>query len=83
MKIKVWFDSDNCVVIRMPQSFRYGDLYKKLKERQSMEKPEERDSNIAIRWRDEGLGEREIRNDQDLAEALSRGERLALTVTTI
>jgi len=81
MKIKVWFEEDNCVVIRMPQTFRFADLYKKLKERRALERPEESDFDLVVRWRDESLGElRELRGDADLSEALSRGERLALTV---
>jgi bud emergence protein 1 len=39
MKIKVWFEPDNCVVIRMPPpgQFSFAELYKKLKERRALE----------------------------------------------
>jgi bud emergence protein 1 len=39
MKIKVWFEPDNCVVIRMPPAgqFTFAELYKKLKERRALE----------------------------------------------
>ncbi|KAF2091664.1 scaffold protein Scd2 [Saccharata proteae CBS 121410] len=84
-KIKVWFEEDNCVVIRMPALFRYADLYKKLKERRALERGEEIDAGgdeeLVIEWRDENTGEYYgIRGDDDLAEAVARCPKLVLWV---
>ncbi|KAF2805645.1 scaffold protein Scd2 [Mytilinidion resinicola] len=85
LKIKVWFEEDNCVVIRMPQSFRYNDLYKKLQERRALERPDEgRSEELVVEYRDE-REERfyPIENDEDLAIAVERNPKLTLSVTAM
>ena len=85
LKIKVWFEEDSCVVIRMPLTFRFDDLYKKLKERRALEQSEERgQEELAVEYRDEI--ERlfyPIENDDDLAVAVARNPKLSLSVTAI
>jgi bud emergence protein 1 len=82
LKIKVWFEEDNCVVIRMPLSLKYVDLYNKLKERRALEKPGNADADFIIEYRDEIEGQfYPIENDEDLAIAVERNPKLTLTVT--
>lgn len=48
LKIKVWFEEDNCIVLRMPSQFSFADLYKKLRERRRLERGlEEQDDSAA------------------------------------
>jgi bud emergence protein 1 len=84
LKIKVWFEEDNCVVIRMPASLKFVDLYNKLKERRALEKPDEsKDEDLAVDYRDEVEGLfYPIENDEDLAIAVDRNPKLTLSVTT-
>jgi len=84
LKIKVWFEEDNCVVIRMPLSLKFIDLYNKLKERRALERPEESaDEELAVEYRDEIEGQfYPIENDEDLAIAVERNPKLTLSVTT-
>lgn len=83
LKIKVWFEEDNCVVIRMPISLRYVDLYNKLKERRRLEKPGEPDEDLTVEYRDEMEGTFfPIENDEDLQIAVERNPKLTLSVTT-
>lgn len=84
LKIKVWFEEDNCVVIRMPISLKYSDLYTKLKERRALEKPNENKSEeLVVEYRDEIEGQfYPIENDEDLAIAVERNPKLTLSVTT-
>ncbi|KAE9970762.1 hypothetical protein BLS_004768 [Venturia inaequalis] len=86
MKIKVWFEGDNCVVIRMPPpgQFSFAELYKKLKERRALEGlPDSNDDvELGVFFRDENAGQLvPIRNDQELQGCLERGERFTLSVT--
>jgi bud emergence protein 1 len=95
MKIKVWFEPDNCVVIRMPPpgQFSFADLYKKLKERRALEGlPDGNggagqgigDVDLDIAYRDEGAGQLvPMRNDEELRNVLDRGERFTLNVRVI
>jgi len=82
LKIKVWFEEDNCVVIRMPLSLKYADLYTKLKERRQMERPGEEQEELMVEYRDE-IEESfyPIENDEDLMIAVERNPRLTLSVT--
>lgn len=83
IKIKVWFEPDNCVVIRMPPSFTYRDLYKKLKERRALERFEGEDENteLEVCYRDEGEARLfPCRNDDELREGMERNERFTLSV---
>ncbi|KAF2877411.1 hypothetical protein BDV95DRAFT_625308 [Massariosphaeria phaeospora] len=83
LKIKVWFEEDNCVVIRMPASLRFVDLYNKLKERRALEKPDENKlEDLVIEYRDEIEGQYyPIENDEDLNIAVERNPKLTLSVT--
>lgn len=82
-KIKVWFDEDSCVVIRMPPAFRFAELYRKLRERRALERgvADDEDEELRVQWRDEDGRMVEMRDDRDLEEARRRGEGLRLWVT--
>ncbi|KKY13135.1 putative protein kinase activator [Diplodia seriata] len=85
-KIKVWFEEDNCVIIRMPAYFRFGDLYKKLQERRALEKgvsPQEViDEGLLVEYRDEADGQYySIGDDEQLEDAISRSPKLVLWVS--
>lgn len=84
LKIKVWFEEDNCVVIRMPSSLKWADLYTKLKERRALEKPEgDENEELVVEYRDEIEGRfYPIENDEDLQIAVERNPKLTLSVTT-
>ncbi|KAH7350253.1 hypothetical protein BKA66DRAFT_575878 [Pyrenochaeta sp. MPI-SDFR-AT-0127] len=83
LKIKVWFEEDNCVVIRMPISLKFADLYNKLKERRKMERPGEQEEDLNVEYRDEQEGYfYPIESDEDLAIAVERNPKLTLSVTT-
>ncbi|KAI8931169.1 hypothetical protein NX059_011521 [Plenodomus lindquistii] len=83
LKIKVWFEEDNCVVIRMPTSLKYTDLYNKLVERRKMERPGEEEEELTVEYRDEQEGYfYPIENDEDLAIAVERNPKLTLSVTS-
>lgn len=83
LKIKVWFEEDNCVVIRMPISLKYVDLYNKLKERRKMERPGEAEEELRVEYRDEAENDfYPIESDEDLAIAVERNPKLTLSVTT-
>jgi bud emergence protein 1 len=82
LKIKVWFEEDNCVVIRMPISLKFADLYTKLKERRQMERPGEPEEELMVEYRDEIEGSfYPIENDVDLQIAVERNPKLTLSVT--
>jgi bud emergence protein 1 len=87
LKIKVWFEPDNCVVIRMPPQFRYADLYKKLQERRELEKlpaDENGGTELEIAYRDEVEGKLfAIRDDEDLRVAMERNPKLTLNVRVV
>ena len=81
LKIKVWFEADNCVVIRMPIYFSFADLYKKLKERRALERPAEADLDLLVEYRDEQEGQYfPLESDSDLQVALDRNPKLTLGV---
>ncbi|KAF2662358.1 hypothetical protein K491DRAFT_175474 [Lophiostoma macrostomum CBS 122681] len=84
LKIKVWFEEDNCVVIRMPISLKFIDLYNKLKERRALERPgENKNEELRVEYRDEREQEYyPIENDEDLEIAVERNPKLTLSVTT-
>ncbi|OCK86038.1 hypothetical protein K432DRAFT_187253 [Lepidopterella palustris CBS 459.81] len=85
VKIKVWFEEDNCVVIRMPQIFRYADLYKKLQERRALESVGDgNDEELVVEYKDEIEGHfYPIDSDEDLAIAMERNPKLTLSVTAM
>ncbi|KAJ9669790.1 bud emergence protein 1 [Coniosporium apollinis] len=84
-KIKVWFDTENCIVVRMPPGFGYADLYKKLKERRVLERPgEDEDEEFGVEYRDEVEGEfYRIEGEEDLRVALERNPKLTLNVVAV
>jgi bud emergence protein 1 len=89
LKIKVWFEPDNCVVIRMPPQFQFADLYKKLQERRELEKlPATADAGgegeLEIAYRDEMEAKLfAIRDDEDLRVAMDRNPKLTLSVRVV
>ena len=83
MKIKVWFEADNCVVIRMPNQFRYADLYKKLQERRELERLPDT-GELEVSYRDEADGRLfAMQSDEDLQAALQRSSKLTLNVRVV
>ena len=84
VKIKVWFSSDNCVVIRMPPSFNYRMLYQKLKDRRALERFEGEDENteLEVEYKDEVEGRWfPCRGEEELRVGLERNpERFVLSV---
>ena len=85
-KIKVWFSDQDCVVIRMPPvgQFRWADLYKKLKERRTIEYGDTAEIELAVSYRDEREGKMfAMENDSDLRVALERNGKLTLDVRVV
>jgi bud emergence protein 1 len=83
LRIKVWFDDDECVVIRIPLSLKFVDLYNKLKERRAIDKPNEQIDDLYVEYKDEIEGKYyPIESDEDLAIAVERNPKLTLSVTT-
>jgi bud emergence protein 1 len=83
LKIKVWFEEDNCVVIRMPISLKFTDLYNKLVERRKLERPGEEEEELIVEYKDEqDTYFYPIENDEDLQIAVERNPKLTLSVTT-
>lgn len=84
LKIKVWFEEDNCVVIRMPISLKFADLYNKLKERRKLERPDEPSGELVVEYKDEIENDfYPIENDEDLRIAVERNPKLTLSVTPL
>lgn len=82
LRIKVWFEEDNCVVIRMPVSLKFADLYKKVKERRKLEHPDEPDQELMVEYRDKIEDAfYPIADDEDLQIAVERNPTLTLSVT--
>ena len=83
VKIKVWFQPDHCVVIKMPPQFSYEDLRRKLEERRRMEgdaQPD--DGELQIDYKDDSDGEYyRIERDEDLMMAMERCPKLTLMVS--
>lgn len=88
LKVKVWFDRDTCVVLRLPPrgSFNFTELYRKIVERRRLEYKEhvegdDLDDALEVEYRDEKSGEYyRLNNDQTLEEAVDRNEKLTLVV---
>jgi bud emergence protein 1 len=85
LKIKVWFEEDNCVVIRMPISLKFIDLYQKLVERRKLEMGDEGfngHEELIVEYKDEADDYfYPIENDEDLGIAVERNPKLTLSVT--
>ena len=76
------FENENTVVIRMPTSLSFIDLYHKLRERRALELGEAAgDEDLVVEYRDE-VEDRfyPIENDEDLAIAVQRNPKLKLEV---
>ena len=58
LRVKVWFDRDTCVVVRMPAKgqFRYADLYRKIEERRKLEFKDKKDSGLEDEAGSDGNG---------------------------
>jgi bud emergence protein 1 len=87
LKIKVWFEEDNCVVIRMPLSLKFVDLYQKLVERRKLELSDQdeygEEEMLIVEYKDEADDYfYPIENDEDLGIAVERNPKLTLSVTT-
>jgi bud emergence protein 1 len=87
IKIKVWFETDNCVVIRMPPQFSHRDLYRKLKERRALERFEGEDENteLEVEYKDEVEGRWfPLRGEEELRVGLERNaDRFVLGVRAV
>lgn len=92
LKVKVWFDRDTCVVLRLPPrgSFSFADLHRKIMERRRLEYNRadvgaelmaEEEEGLWIEYRDEISGEYfKLDDDASLGDAVSRCEKLTLVV---
>lgn len=89
LKVKVWFDRETCVVLRLPPrgSFNFADLYRKIVERRRLEFSKDveivgdGEDELDIECRDERTGEyNRLQDDQTLDSAVSRNEKLTLVV---
>jgi bud emergence protein 1 len=87
VKIKVFFASDSIVVIRMPPSFTFADLDKKLRERRKLEPgfaDEAANGAIEVSYRDEADDKLyPIYSDDDLHVAMMRNAKLTLKVRSV
>jgi bud emergence protein 1 len=89
LKIKVWFEGDECIIIRMPLSVNFAELYKKVKERRLLQHPDEPDQELAVHYLNEGQNPKEwdpIRDDEELDFAIqtiqsTKNSGLQLSVT--
>ncbi|KAI4922811.1 hypothetical protein J4E90_001246 [Alternaria incomplexa] len=88
LKIKVMFEDNNIVVIRVPVSCTFDDLYNKLIDRRNMERTPMEEEDLVISWEEnvrqnDGSTKKKIRyieNDKDIQEALERNDKLMLHV---
>jgi bud emergence protein 1 len=72
-KIKVWFDGDECIIIRMPLSVTFADLYKKVKERRQLQHPDEPDEELEVQYWDKIHKKYyDVENDEHLEIAIER-----------
>lgn len=84
VKIKVWFESDNCVVIRMPPQFTYPQLMQKLKERRALERLEGGEE-LEVEYKDEQEGRWfRLGGEEELRVCIERNaERMVLGVKAV
>ncbi|KAI4711691.1 hypothetical protein J4E89_003132 [Alternaria sp. Ai002NY15] len=88
LRIKVMFEDNNIVVIRVPVSCTFDNLYDKLVERRNMERTPMEEEDLVISWEEnvrqnDGSTKKKIRyieNDKDIQEALERNDKLMLHV---
>ncbi|GAB7355901.1 hypothetical protein MBLNU459_g6548t1 [Dothideomycetes sp. NU459] len=90
LKVKVWFDRETCVVLRLPPrgSFNFTDLYHKIVERRRLEynkhvEGDDEEDALEVEYRDEKTGEYyRLNDDESLDIAVGRNEKLTLVVRT-
>ena len=88
LKVKVWFDRDTCVMLRMPPrgAFSFDDMYRKIVERRLLEFAGRQDDatvepQLEIEYRDERDGDYyKLADDAELGVALETNEKLTLVV---
>ena len=93
VKIKCWFDNNNCVVLRMPSFFRYSELSKKIFERHQLEQglgngengsgvSHFNEADMQINYKHTETNDYyPIANDDDLRNAMEQCPKLVLTVS--
>ncbi|KAH5355634.1 hypothetical protein HBI48_133130 [Parastagonospora nodorum] len=83
LKIKVWFEGDECIIIRMPLSVNFDDLYKKVKERRQLQHSDDANQELQVTYLDKAENKHyPIENDEDLEVAVERNSNgLQLRVT--
>lgn len=82
VKIKIFFGDTNCVVVRLPSQFNFGDLEQKVRERYSLEPNMDPNAELHIEYRDEASngGFYSMETEEDLRVALERNSKLTLRV---
>ncbi|KAG9638181.1 hypothetical protein KCV04_g6986, partial [Aureobasidium melanogenum] len=87
LKVKVWFDRETCVVLRLPPrgAFTFDDLYRKILERRRLEygeaDPRSEETELDIEVRNERTGDyTPLINDETLEDALQQNEKMMLVV---
>ena len=93
VKIKCWFDNDNCVVLRMPSFFRYSELRRKIFERYQLEQGlgNGEDGSVVNKFNEADLQIKykltetndyyPIANDDDLRNAMEQCPKLVLMIS--
>ncbi|KAH0374133.1 hypothetical protein KCU84_g3609, partial [Aureobasidium melanogenum] len=87
LKVKVWFDRETCVVLRLPPrgAFTFDDLYRKILERRRLEygeaDPRSEETELDIEVRNERTGDyTPLINDETLEDAIQQNEKMMLVV---
>jgi bud emergence protein 1 len=87
LKVKVWFDRETCVVLRLPPrgTFNFDHLYRKILERRRLEygaaDPRSLDRELNIEVRNERTGDyTPLVNDDTLEDAIAQNDKMMLVV---
>ncbi|TIA16358.1 hypothetical protein D6C80_04585 [Aureobasidium pullulans] len=87
LKVKVWFDRETCVVLRLPPrgAFNFDDLYRKILERRRLEygdaDPRSDETELDIEVRNERTGDyTPLINDDTLDDAIQQNDKMMLVV---
>lgn len=87
LKVKVWFDRETCVVLRLPPrgAFNFEDLYRKILERRRLEygeaDPRSQETELDIEVRSERTGDyTPLVNDETLEDAIQQNDKMMLVV---
>lgn len=87
LKIKVWFDRETCVVLRLPArgTFNFDDLYRKILERRRLEygeaDPRSQEIDLDIEVRNERTGDyTPLLDDDTLEDAIQQNDKMMLVV---